>query len=153
MAKTPEAAIKFMDALAPAATAKAIEEGKDIQALIDAQKGGFQLQPWDWEFYSEQVRKAKYDLDEDAGEAVLRGQQCAGERRLLRGEPAVRHHVQGAQGHSGLQPGCARLRGLRRGRQAAGAVVLRLLQARQQERRRVDEQLRAASRSCWARCR
>jgi peptidyl-dipeptidase Dcp len=64
MAKTPEAAVKFMDALAPATVAKAGEEGKDIQALIDVQKGGFQLQPWDWEFYSEQVRKARYDLDE-----------------------------------------------------------------------------------------
>ena len=64
MAKTPEAAVKFMDALAPATVAKAGEEGKDIQALIDSQKGGFQLQPWDWEFYSEQVRKARYDLDE-----------------------------------------------------------------------------------------
>ena len=41
-------------------------EAKDIQAVIDEQKGGFQLQPWDWEFYSEQVRKAKYDLDESA---------------------------------------------------------------------------------------
>jgi len=64
MAKTPEAAVKFMDALVPASTAKAVAEGKDIQALIDAQKGGFQLQPWDWDFYSEQVRKAKYDIDE-----------------------------------------------------------------------------------------
>jgi peptidyl-dipeptidase Dcp len=64
MAKTPEAALKFMDALVPAATAKAEGEGKDIQALIDAQKGGFKLQPWDWDFYAEQVRKAKYDLDE-----------------------------------------------------------------------------------------
>jgi len=64
MAKTPEAAVKFMDALAPASTANAIAEGKDIQAVIDAQKGGFQLQPWDWEFYSEQVRKAKYDIDD-----------------------------------------------------------------------------------------
>jgi peptidyl-dipeptidase Dcp len=64
MAKTPEAALHFMDALVPAATAKARSEGKDIQDLIDAQKGGFQLQPWDWNFYSEQVRKAKYDLNE-----------------------------------------------------------------------------------------
>jgi len=64
MAKTPEAAEKFMDALAPASTANAIAEGSDIQAVIDAQKGGFQLQPWDWEFYSEQVRKAKYDIDD-----------------------------------------------------------------------------------------
>ena len=64
MAKTPEAALKFMDALVPGATAKVASEGKDIQALIDAQMGGFTLQPWDWEFYSEQVRKAKFDLDE-----------------------------------------------------------------------------------------
>jgi len=64
MAKTPEAAIKFMDALVPGSTGKAREEAHDIQALIDAQKGGFQLQPWDWNFYSDQVRKAKFDLDE-----------------------------------------------------------------------------------------
>ncbi len=66
MAKNPEAAIKFMDALVPGTTAKANAEAKDIQAVIDAQKGGFQLQPWDWNFYAEQVRKAKYDLDEEA---------------------------------------------------------------------------------------
>jgi len=65
MAKTPEAALKFMDDLVPAATAKARGEGAEIQALIDQQKGGFQLKPWDWNFYSEQVRKAKYDLDEN----------------------------------------------------------------------------------------
>lgn len=47
MAKTPENAIKFMDALVPGATAKAALEAKDIQDLIDAQKGGFTLQPWD----------------------------------------------------------------------------------------------------------
>jgi len=64
MAKTPEAAIQFMDALVPASTANAASEAKDIQALIDAQHGGFTLKPWDWEFYSEQVRKAKYDLNE-----------------------------------------------------------------------------------------
>jgi peptidyl-dipeptidase Dcp len=64
MAKTPEAALKFMDALVPGATARAEREGKDIQNVIDAQKGGFTLQPWDWEFYSEQVRKAKYDLNQ-----------------------------------------------------------------------------------------
>ena len=66
MAKTPEAAIHFMDALVPAATAEAIAEQKDIQALIAAQnpQHGFQVEPYDWEFYSEQVRKARYDLDE-----------------------------------------------------------------------------------------
>ena len=64
MAKTPEAAIRFMDALVPASVAKAEGEGRDIQALIDAQQGGFKLQPWDWNFYSDQVRKAKFNLEE-----------------------------------------------------------------------------------------
>jgi len=64
MAKNPQAAIKFMDDLVPQTTAKAAGEEKDIQAIIDAEKGGFKVEPWDWEFYSDQVRKAKYDLDE-----------------------------------------------------------------------------------------
>jgi peptidyl-dipeptidase Dcp len=64
MAKTPEAALKFMDALVPVATAKAVSESKDIQAAIDAQHAGFALEPWDWDFYGEQVRKAKYDLND-----------------------------------------------------------------------------------------
>jgi len=64
MAKTPEAAEGFMEKLAPAAVARAHAEGKDIQAVIDKQHGGFKLQPWDWNLYAEQVRKAKYDLDE-----------------------------------------------------------------------------------------
>jgi peptidyl-dipeptidase Dcp len=64
MAKTPAAALQFMDALVPVAAAKAAAEAKDMQAVIDAQQGGFKLQPWDREFYGERVRKAKYDLDE-----------------------------------------------------------------------------------------
>lgn len=65
MAKTPETAIAFMDKLVPAATARATAEAKDIQAVIDRQHGGFKVEPWDWNFYAEQVRKAKYDLDEN----------------------------------------------------------------------------------------
>jgi len=64
MAKTPEAAEKLLAQLAPDATAKAKVEAADIQKLIDKQNGGFKLEPWDWDFYAEQVRKEKYDLDE-----------------------------------------------------------------------------------------
>jgi peptidyl-dipeptidase Dcp len=64
MAKTPAAALQFMDAIVQAATAKAALEARDIQGVIDTQKGGFQVQPWDWDFYAEQVRKARYDLDD-----------------------------------------------------------------------------------------
>ena len=64
MAKTPAAALKFMDALVPGATENAAREARDIQAAIDAQSSGFALQPWDWNYYAEQVRKARYDMDE-----------------------------------------------------------------------------------------
>ncbi|HEX9383777.1 MAG TPA: M3 family metallopeptidase, partial [Gemmatimonadaceae bacterium] len=63
-AKTPENAIKLLTDLVPPATARAHAEAADMQKLIDTQGGGFKLQPWDWQYYSEQVRKAKYDLDE-----------------------------------------------------------------------------------------
>lgn len=65
MAKTPAAVNSFLNQLVPAVTGKAKEEAATIQQLIDQQNGGFQLQPWDWDYYSEQVRKAKYDLDEN----------------------------------------------------------------------------------------
>jgi len=65
MAKTPETAISFMQDLVPAATGRAEREAKDIQDVIDAQHGGFKLAAWDWQHYAEQVRKAKYDLDEN----------------------------------------------------------------------------------------
>jgi peptidyl-dipeptidase Dcp len=64
MAKTPERVRKFLDDLTPAATAKAREEAADIQALIDKQHGGVTLEPSDWNFYSEQVRKARYDVED-----------------------------------------------------------------------------------------
>ncbi|CAI8917842.1 M3 family metallopeptidase [Chryseobacterium sp. IT-36CA2] len=64
MAKTPEAATKLMNQIATPAVETAGREAKDIQDLIDQQKGGFKVEPWDWNFYAEQVRKAKFDLDE-----------------------------------------------------------------------------------------
>ena len=65
MSKNPEAVEAFLAKLIPAATANAAADAKDLQALIDRQKGGFKLQPWDWNYYSEQLRKEKFDLDEN----------------------------------------------------------------------------------------
>ncbi|HET8828944.1 MAG TPA: peptidyl-dipeptidase Dcp, partial [Pelobium sp.] len=65
MAQTPEAVDKFLKQIVPAATAKAKAEASEIQSLIDQQKGNFKLAPWDWNFYAEQVRKAKYDLNDN----------------------------------------------------------------------------------------
>ncbi|WP_051126936.1 M3 family metallopeptidase [Flavobacterium antarcticum] len=64
MAKTPEAAMELLAKIAAPAVEKAKREAEEIQTIIDAQKGSFKLEPWDWNFYAEQVRKAKYDLDE-----------------------------------------------------------------------------------------
>ncbi len=64
MAKTPAAAIKLLTDLAPAAVRKAKSEAAKMQALVDRDKGGFKIQPWDWQYYAEKVRKAEYDLDE-----------------------------------------------------------------------------------------
>ncbi len=64
MAKTPAAAIKLLADIGTTATAKARREAARIQEIIDGQQGGFALQPWDWQYYSEQVRKAEYNLDE-----------------------------------------------------------------------------------------
>ncbi len=64
MAGTPAAAIKLLTDLVPAATTKARGEAAAMQALIDAQHGGFKLAPWDWQYYAEQVRAAQYALDE-----------------------------------------------------------------------------------------
>ena len=63
MAKTADTARGFLDALdAPTAAAQAAQVG-ELQQAIDAEKGGFKLEPWDWELYAEKVRKAKFDLD------------------------------------------------------------------------------------------
>lgn len=64
MAKTPQNATKLLTDLVPASTAKARSEIRQMQELIDKEKGGFKLAPWDYQYYAEQVRKAKYDLDE-----------------------------------------------------------------------------------------
>ena len=61
MAKTPEAALKLLTDTVPAATAKARREVGEMQKVIDAQQGGFKLAESDWDFYAEQVRKAKYE--------------------------------------------------------------------------------------------
>ena len=64
MARTPQAAEKLLTGIVPAATAKARAEAARMQKLIDAEKGGFQLGPQDWEYYAEKVRQAEYDLDD-----------------------------------------------------------------------------------------
>nr|HEX4319167.1 M3 family metallopeptidase [Kofleriaceae bacterium] len=64
MAKSPDRALALLKQIGPGAVKRAKSEIADMQAVIDKEKGGFKLQPWDWAFYAEKVRKAKYDLDD-----------------------------------------------------------------------------------------
>lgn len=69
MAKTPDAAMKLMMAVWPAARARVQEEVADMQKLADSEAAAgngpkITIEPWDYRFYAEKVRKAKYDLDE-----------------------------------------------------------------------------------------
>src|SRR5712691_8411288 len=70
MAKTPERAMELMKAVWKPAVARVHEEVADMQGVADAEaaKGGAKvtIEPWDYRYYAEKVRKAKYDLDQNA---------------------------------------------------------------------------------------
>ncbi|HEV7330575.1 MAG TPA: M3 family metallopeptidase [Flavisolibacter sp.] len=65
MAKTPERAMELMEAVWKPAVSRVKEEVADMQALADKEGAGITIEPWDYKFYSEKVRKEKYDLDEN----------------------------------------------------------------------------------------
>jgi peptidyl-dipeptidase Dcp len=63
-ARTTDAVNKRLASLAPPAVANARREAADLQAMIDAEGGDFELASWDWDYYTEKVRKDRYDFDE-----------------------------------------------------------------------------------------
>ncbi len=65
MAKTPERALELMETVWPAAIARVAEEVADMQAIADQEGAGITIEPWDYRYYAEKVRQAKYDLDSD----------------------------------------------------------------------------------------
>lgn len=66
MAKTPKTVYDFLATVWTPAVAKAKEEAAELQKLMDAEGKGEKLEPWDWWYYSEKLRKSKFDLDEEA---------------------------------------------------------------------------------------
>ena len=62
-ARTAEAVNERLASLTPPAVANAKREAADMQAIIDAEGGDFELAAWDWDFYAEKVRKQRYDFD------------------------------------------------------------------------------------------
>ena len=65
MAKTPENAMELMEAVWPAAIARVSEEVADMQAIADKNEDKITIEPWDYRFYAEKVRKEKYDLNSE----------------------------------------------------------------------------------------
>ncbi|MEO9944502.1 M3 family metallopeptidase [Paraglaciecola sp.] len=65
MAKNPENAMALMQKVWPAAIARVDEEVADMQAIADAEGANIKIAPWDYRYYAEKVRKAKYALDSD----------------------------------------------------------------------------------------
>ena len=64
MAKTPQAARRLLDEVWGRARMKAAAERDALQTMIAEEGGNFALAPWDWRYYAEKLRKARYDLDE-----------------------------------------------------------------------------------------
>ena len=65
MAKTPQKAMELMESVWPAAIARVKEEVADMQAMADKEGAKIKIEPWDYRFYAEKVRKEKYDLDQN----------------------------------------------------------------------------------------
>jgi peptidyl-dipeptidase Dcp len=65
MAKTPERTVELMEAVWKPAVQRVHEEVADMQAIANKEKAKIRIEPWDYRFYAEKVRKAKYDVDEN----------------------------------------------------------------------------------------
>ncbi len=65
MARTPERAMQLMEAVWKPAVARVREEVADMQAIADKEGAKIKIEPWDYRYYAEKVRKAKYDLDQN----------------------------------------------------------------------------------------
>jgi len=65
VAKTPAAVYELLNKIWPTALAKAKVEVNDMQKLVDAEGGKFKIKAWDYPYYAEKIRKARYDIDEE----------------------------------------------------------------------------------------
>lgn len=65
MAKTPETAVKMLKDMAPKVVANVKKEAEKIQAMMKSEGADFELEPWDWEYYAEKVRRREFQIDEN----------------------------------------------------------------------------------------
>ncbi len=106
-AGTVEAVNERLASLAPPARANAEREAAELQAMIDAEGGDFELTFADWSYYTEKLRQQKYDFDAVTAQTLLRAGQRSGQRRVLCGGTGFRPDLRATHGPAGLPSGRA----------------------------------------------
>jgi peptidyl-dipeptidase Dcp len=86
MAKEPDRVFEFLEAVWAASTARVAEEVADMQAIADAEGAGISIEPWDYRYYAEKVRQAKYDLDSDEVKQYLQLDNLIAAMHFVAGE-------------------------------------------------------------------
>ncbi len=86
MAKTPQQALDLIGAVWPAALARVEAEVADMQAVADAEGADIAIEPWDYRYYAEKVRRAKYDLDSDEVKQYLQLDNLIAAMHFVAGE-------------------------------------------------------------------
>ena len=86
MAKTPENATKLMEAVWPAAIARVAEEVEDMQQIANQNGDNITIEPWDYRFYAEKVRKSKYNLNSDEVKQYLQLNKLTEAMHFVAGE-------------------------------------------------------------------
>jgi len=86
MAQTPENAMELMETVWPAAIGRVKEEVADMQALADSEGANITIEPWDYRFYMEKVRKDRYDLNSDEVKEYLQLDKLTDAMFMVAGE-------------------------------------------------------------------
>ena len=120
MAKTPERAMELMEAVWTPAVARVQEEVAEMQAIADGEGAGMRIAPWDYRYYAEKVRKAKYDLDENEVKPYLQLDKLREGMFWVAGR-GLRPPLLPRPGRAGVPPGRRRLRGEGRRRASTSA--------------------------------
>ena len=120
MAKTPERAMELMEAVWTPAVARVREEVADMQAIADKEGAKITIEPWDYRYYAEKVRKAKYDLDQNEVKPYLQLEKLREGMFWVAGE-LFGFNFTPVDGRARLPPRRPRLGGDGRGRASTSA--------------------------------
>ena len=140
-ARTSAAVAEMLGALVAPAVENAHAEAAELEALLVADGEAAPLQPWDWAYYAERVRRQRFDVDADAVRPWFELERVSSTASSTR-RRALRPAVQAPARPARLPPRRAGLRGARRRGSRDRAVPRRLVRPPEQARGRLDEQLR-----------